>query len=265
MRNIGIVLLASISFLACKNNNDTVKKANDIVLAQDSLPITYPKLNKFDLDAVAAAKAPIIDGDSADVCWKNVAWYPIDQLWLGQPYLPDDFQGKFKITYNQDKLFLLIAIQDDVLVDHYPKWDSLWWNDDCVEIFVDENRGKELHQYNHKAFAYHVAINATDVVDLSPDKMPHLYNDHLVAKRVTVGNKSLWEIALSVYNDTYIDGGSNTPVKLQKGKLMGFTINYCDSDATLVRENFISSIAVEGADKDLGWKDASVFNQLILR
>ena len=33
-----------------------------------------------------------------------------------------------------------MIVIDDTLVDFYPRWDSVWWDDDCVEIFIDSDK-----------------------------------------------------------------------------------------------------------------------------
>lgn len=221
----------------------------------------------FDLTAQKTDKAPDIDGISSDDCWEQADWYPLNQRWLGQEFTEEDFQGRYKLSWNESKLYLLVEILDDKLVDTHPEWNQDWWNDDCVEIFLDEDDGNDLHQFNHKAFAYHVALNCKDVVDLGPDQQPHLYNNHITAARKTEGNTSVWEFAIDIYSDDFVDGQTNTPVKLFEDKKMGFALAYCDNDTSKTRENFIGSIPVTGEtdeERDQGWKDAGIFNTLIL-
>lgn len=261
------LFLASFCF-ACEtkkdaNTSDDVTKVDSLTTDSTSSETINPK--DYELTAKFTDKAPKIDGDSSDGTWKDQKWFPINNIWLGKAHTKEDFEGRFKLSWDKDKLYLLVEITDDILIDQYEKWDSAWWNDDCVEIFIDEDNGDDLHQFNHKAFAYHVALNCKDVVDLGPDQKPHLYNDHIKAAKKTVGKTTVWEFAIDVYDDKYVDGQKNKTVKLKKDKVMGFCLNYCDNDSSPERENFISSIPVAGEDKDLGWKDAKVFNDLILK
>ena len=46
------------------------------------------------------------------------------------------------------------------------------------------------------------------------------------------------------------------------GEWMGI---HSDNDSSVERENFIGSILVHGEDKDQGWKDAGIFNTIILK
>ena len=81
----------------------------------------------------------------------------------------------------------------------------------------------------------------------------------------TTGTKSTWELAMSVYDNKYIDGGDNIPVKLHENKEIGFMIAYCDNDNSDERENFIGSMKVVGDDKNRGWIDAGVFGSYQLK
>ena len=188
---------------------------------------------------------------------------PLDQLWLGNSYTNQDFSGRYKLSWSEDALYLLAEIKDDVLVDNNADPLVNWWDDDCLEIFIDEDNSGGEHQYNHNAFAYHIALDG-NVVDMSPDKKGKLYNSHIESKRITTGNTSVWEVKISLYSDSYKDDEVNSPLKLQPGKVMGFALAYCDNDKSKTRENFIGSVYVKGDDKNRGWIDANIFGTLKL-
>jgi hypothetical protein len=211
-----------------------------------------------------AKTIPVIDGIANDACWKESNWINLDQVWLGESPSNEDFMGHYKLSWSEDALYLLVEITDDVLIDQHEDPLTLWWDDDCVEIFVDEDNSHGEHQFNHNAFAYHVAMDG-NVVDLGTDEKPHLYNDHVVSKRVTNGKSSIWEFSIKLFEDSYIDGNSNTPRKLNAGETIGFALAYCDNDGSEVRENFIGSEIVEGEDKNRGWIDAGIFGDLLLK
>jgi len=211
-----------------------------------------------------ATNAPSIDGVSDDACWDDSEWLILDQVWLGESPSDEDFSGRYKLSWNEDALYLLVEITDDVLFDQNEDPLTLWWDDDCVEVFVDEDNSHGEHQYNHNAFAYHVALDG-NVVDIGPDENPHLYNDHVISKRSTDGNKSIWELSVKLFDDSFTDGGSNTSRKLNAGETIGFALAYCDNDNSKQRENFIGSELVEGEDKNRGWIDAGIFGDLYLK
>ena len=211
-----------------------------------------------------ASEQSTIDGLVTETHWNMANWRALDQNWLGPAYDREDFRGRYKIAWDREKLYLLVEIEDDSLFDQYPDPLKLWWDDDCVEVFIDEDNSGGLHQFSHNAFAYHVALDG-NVVDLRPDREPGLYNQHIKSARQTEGAKSTWEMAISVYDDSYNDDGENEPVRLREGKKIGFALAYCDNDGSAERENFIGSVFVPGEDKNQGWINADIFGTLILK
>lgn len=210
-----------------------------------------------------ANQAPIIDGKADDQIWSQTEWLPIDQLWLGESITKDDFNGRYKLSWTNEALYLLAEIEDDILIDNNENPLVKWWDDDCLEIFVDEDNSGGNHQYTHNAFAYHLALNG-DVVDMSTEKKGKLYNSHLTSKRVTNGNTSIWEVKILLFDDTYQENGNNTPQVLSPNENIGFALAYCDNDSSEIRENFVGSVAVDGDNKNRGWIDANIFGTLLL-
>ncbi len=203
-----------------------------------------------------------IDGLVNEASWETVNWNPINQRWLGKEYSADDFSGRYKLLWDENFLYVLAEITDDKLIDTHPDGLVKYWDDDCLEIFIDSDNSKGIHQYTHNAFAYHIALD-DKVTDIGTDSIPRYY-DHIISKRITKGNLSVWEAAIELYDDSYLDDQENTPLKLSANKKIGFAIAYCDNDASGERENFIGSTVVEGEDKNRGWIDAGVFEEIVL-
>ncbi|MBX2928418.1 MAG: CBM9 family sugar-binding protein [Saprospiraceae bacterium] len=215
--------------------------------------------------ATQAQSPPVIDGVADDAVWQNAPWYMLDQTWIGEEPTAEDFSGRYKLAWDENFLYILAEIRDDTLIDIHPDGLQFYWDDDCLEVFVDEDASGGNHQYSHNAFAYHIALDYR-VTDIGPDSLPRYYDDHIRARRVTEGNTSIWEVAVAVYPDTFRDGApDNKPVKLTAGKVMGFALAYCDNDHSPERENFIGSTFVPGEDKNRGWIDAGIFAKLELR
>lgn len=206
----------------------------------------------------------IIDGVANEQSWAKNEWFPIDQIWLGGPMEEGDFEGRYKLSWSEKALYVLVEITDDVLRDQFEDPLMRWWDEDCVEIFIDENNSGGDHQFNHNAFAYHIDLEG-NVVDMVAKDTPQLFNDHLESKRVTKGNVSIWEFKISLIPDTFVYGEPFERILLGRGKKIGFAIAYCDNDSSEQRENFIGSVVVEGEDKDRGWKDASIFGTIELK
>jgi hypothetical protein len=222
--------------------------------------------------APQAGEAINIDGRAEESSWEKAAWNPIDQLWLGVQPGPEDFSGRFKVLWDEDHLYILAEIIDDVLFDRYPDPLQDYYKDDCLEIFLDEDHSGGDHTHNFNAFAYHIALDY-NIVDLYAKyrrdvPQPILLNDHAVVQRTAQagegGTVYTWEVALKVFPDTFKPAKENTPVRLFPGKRLGFAVAYCDNDGGYDRESFIGSVFIPGKDKNVAYKNASVFATLEL-
>ena len=214
--------------------------------------------------AYKATETPVIDGYADESFWGDtIPWYPIDYVWL--PYneyvAPEDFTGRFKISWTDDRLLLLVEIVDDVLYDIYPNPLDNYWNDDCVEVFLDEDHSGGNHQFNYNAFAYHISTTF-DVVDGGTGTSA-LFNSHIDAARTQSDSLYTWELSIKVFDDTYVDE-SSTPVTLTNEKEMGFSLAYCDNDASAYRENFIGSKYLPESQSNDSYINASIFGTLTL-
>ena len=249
MRNLVVLLV--VLLVSCKNQPQPSQTTSD-KLAADS-----------ESDSVHKASGVIIDGVANEAAWAEVEWQAIDQVWIGEALSDDDFKGQYKLLWDENHLYVLAEIHDDTLMDIHADPIDHYWDDDCLEVFIDEDASRGDHQYNHNAFAYHIALD-NKVADIGTNKEPQLY-DHVDCKRKMTGKKALWELAITIYNDTYIDSGDNQKVTLSSDKKLGFAIAYCDNDYSDEREHFIGSEVVEGEDKNRGWIDAGVFGEIVLK
>jgi hypothetical protein len=202
--------------------------------------------------------SPTIDGNGADEAWQQSEWLPLDQLWIGKAPTPADFTGRYKLAWDESNLYLLAEITDDTLIDIHPDGLEHFWDDDCLEVFVDEDAAGGDHQYNYSAFAYHIALDGK-VVDTRPNHHAGYFNDHCISRRITDGNTSVWEVVIKLFDKNYEEEGENIPKMLSAGKKIGFALAYCDNDHSAERENFMGNVVVEGEDKNQGWKNASIF------
>ncbi|GHE83416.1 sugar-binding protein [Thalassotalea profundi] len=207
--------------------------------------------------------------------WQKANWQPMNQLMLGEAPSSEDFTGRFKLLWDRNYLYILAEITDDILFDQHPDPLFKYWDDDCLEVFIDEDASGGDHQYNFNAFAYHIALDnqAVDIGELLDGKKENfiLLNDHLnsVWKRSSTSPyKITWEVALKVFDDSYRHSNRKTikPQQLIEGKNIGFMLAYCDNDGSKEREHFIGSanIIAHNGDKNLGYKTADVFDKYIL-
>jgi len=220
-------------------------------------------------------QAPTIDGIANDDSWRGNDWYPLDKPIIGPLPEPSDFSGRYKLRWDSEHLYLLAEIQDDVLFDSHPDPLKQYWDDDCLEIFIDEDASGGNHQFNYNAFAYHIALDnqAVDIGEKKPNGMAEflLFNEHIRSqwrRNDKAPHKIIWEVAIKLFNDKFQPGEKNdlSQVKLHRGKIIGFMLAYCDNDGSLQRENFIGShdITPVNGDKNLGYIDASVFGKIKL-
>ena len=257
-----VFTLVFVSLVVCSCGDNTPKSYTPAAKDTCMLPSSGESTGNY--FAPKASDAINVDGEGKENSWKSALWKDIKYKWLGDDFTQQDFQGRYKLLWDENNIYFLVEVVDNKLSDQRKDPFDNWWEDDCLELFIDEDRSKGNHQYTHNAFAYHITLDY-DVVDMAPDKKPRLYNDHLVAKRTSKGNLYTWEVAMKVFPDTYKDESkTNAPVKLSEGKKLGFAVSYNDNDGDMRRENFIGSIDVAGEDKNQGWIDAGIFGELEL-
>ena len=213
-------------------------------------------------------QAPIvIDGEATEESWANAEWHAIDKVLIpyGATMDEGDFEGRFKVTWDESYLYVLVEATDDSLSDDHADPLMNWWDDDCVEIFIDEDRSGGDHQQNNNAFAYHVSLSY-DAIDLDENGQGINYKDHIMVEMDTIGpNTYLWEIAVKIYDESYDENDPEASrVDLMNDKLMGFAIAYCDNDETTSRENFISNRELTEATANDMYKNADHFGPMVL-
>ncbi len=214
-----------------------------------------------------ATQAPTIDGDTNDPVWSNNdTWYSYHQVWLnnaGSVPTPEDFSWKFKLAWDADLFYILAVITDDVISDKYASPLDRYYEDDCFEVFFDEDHSGGQHERSFQAFAYHVSLSY-DIVDSDASGTPRLLNDHAKVRMDTIGGKYIWEAAFKVYDKSFTLANPGVPVKLSKGKIMGWALSYCDNDGGAQRDHFFGSEIVEGTSKNVAYQNADVFGSVEL-
>lgn len=221
-------------------------------------------------DTIFVVKSPdpvVVDGSASDAVWSKTDWHPISKVWI--PYngkmAAGDFAGKFKAAWDSDYLYVLVEVIDNLISDDHANPLQNWWDDDCVEVFLDEDRSKGYHETNNNAFAYHVSTKY-DAIDEDASGKGVNYKNNLKVIMDTIGtNTYLWEMAIKVYNSKFVVSNPEASrVILTPKKLMGFSIAYCDNDETTSRENFIGSMDMTQATANDNYKTADYFGSMLL-
>jgi hypothetical protein len=220
----------------------------------------FCQTQKDTIYAVKSEVPVIIDGSDEDACWGEAVWKPIDQVWLptlGAKMAAGDFEGKYKVAWDSLYLYVLIQVVDDMISDDHPNPLQNWWDDDCVEVFIDENRSKGYHEKNNNAFAYHVSTKY-DAIDMDLTGKGVNYKDHVKVVMDTIGDHTyLWEMEFKIYDATFnLSNPEASRVKLFPNKLMGFSIAYCDNDQTTSRENYNGYMEMTEATKNDNYNKA---------
>lgn len=222
-------------------------------------------------DSFTAQKADsyVIDGAGDESFWEQCEWYNMEYIWIpyGTTMSAGDFTGRVKFAWTEEKLLILAEIEDDVLSDTHENPQDNYWNDDCFEVFLDEDYSGGWHQTSYNAFAYHCAINEEDVIDSGDNDAPNVnLKDHVEFDLDTIDDTHyVWELAFTIYDDSFNESNSsNTTVTLSHNKEMGIAVAYCDNDGGTQRENFIGLINVNEEHFNSAWQDASVFGKLTL-
>lgn len=207
---------------------------------------------------------PVLDGSASDEVWDLCEWKPLDQLWEGNNLKEADFNGQYKLLWDENNLYILAEIQDDTLVDMHPDGLERYWDDDCLVVMVDEDGSGGSHAYNYNAFAYHIGLDAR-VVDVAADSSFQYYDDHCLCRRTTTGNSSVWEVAVRLYDgNQYRDNQENIPKSIQAGKKLRFALAYCDNDRSDVREHLIGSLPLPSGGSTTPLTEASLMGLLEL-
>lgn len=214
----------------------------------------------------------VIDGIADEADWDNAKWYPLEHLMVGTMPIPADFSGRFKILWDENQIYLQVEIIDDVVIDTHPDPLRAYWDDDCLEIFIDADASGGNHLTSYNAFAYHIALDG-NVVDIGPTNNGGqefvLLNDHVTSRWTradTSPYQMTWEVSFKVYPDAFHHNKPVPPIRLTPEQVLGFMLAYCDNDGSKEREHFVGSHEVEpvNGDRNRGYIDASVFGKIKL-
>lgn len=261
-------------FYSLSKLGHTVKATSETLVKSVAITaLATSALYAKDIEVSKAASAVVIDGVANESAWAQAEWLPMTELMVGDMPAPEDFSGRYKLLWNNGQLFLMAEIVDDVLWDNHPDPIDKYWDDDCLEIFIDADASGGNHLTSYNAFAYHIALDG-NVLDIGPNKGDKqnyvILNDHAYS-RWTRSDKApfaiTWEVSIKIFPDTFTEDNPGEPLTLSADQVIGFMLAYCDNDGSEEREHFVGSHAVEAVNgsKNLGYIDASVFGKIVLK
>jgi hypothetical protein len=120
---------------------------------------------------IQTAKPPMIDGNE-DEMWSAAPRYKIANVMksfssgeaCSSPSSPNDLSAEYRAMWDENNLYLLVDVTDDVLV-HDPRYAQSttlpsgsatvpWWYNDCIEVYIDADNSKS-NQYDNDDAQYH--------------------------------------------------------------------------------------------------------------
>jgi hypothetical protein len=278
-----LIILAGYTACDSKNTNPDNSNTDD---SENGIT-----LEPYDYAAHFTDTPPVIDGVGNDAVWAKAQWKPIDQVWKTptanqfNPPTATNFSGRYKILWTAERLYYLVEITDDIksVTRQTANPYNEPYEDDCLELFINEDGQGGSHVSNNNAFAYHLCFDSLNAMDyVNPPggtgfQGGYIKRNHHMDYKIgeTAAPVYIWEIGLKVYDKTcpINDNPANhdpevtKPVTLTEGKVMGFAIAYNDSDNTHTREYFMGSVFVPGAtdnERNQAYQNADVFAKLYL-
>ncbi|MEN2773605.1 endo-1,4-beta-xylanase [Acetivibrio clariflavus] len=209
------------------------KPAYYAIIDPDKFIKENPPPEKVVKQAKALYGTPVIDGE-VDSIWYNTYNIKIDQY-------QQEFEGATgvaKALWDEENLYVLIQVQDDALDDK----NANAWEQDSVEIFVDQNNAKTPYYEEEGDGQYRVNFN--NVATFNPDSI-----------------KEGFESATSVTGTNYIVE-VKIPLKTitpAKGTKIGFDLQINDAE-----NGKRVSAAAWNDTTGTAYMDTSVFGELTL-
>ena len=209
------------------------KPAYYAIMDPDKFIAEHPPKEKVTKQAKALFGKPVIDG-KLDSVWRSVYGMEVNQY---QSELKGA-TGVAKALWDEKNLYVLVEVQDDKL----DKSSANAWEQDSVEIFVDQNNGKTSSYEEGNDGQYRV--NFDNEVTISPASLAE-------------GFESATSISGTNYTvEVKIPLKAITPAK---GKKIGFDIQINDA-----KNGSRQSAAAWSDATGSGYKDTSVYGELTL-
>jgi tetratricopeptide (TPR) repeat protein len=180
-----------------------------------------------------APQAPKIDGNP-DQAWAGVPSHNIGNVVYTPPSSDADLSAGFKTMYDSQALYFLVDVTDDELINDSAEF----YQDDCVEIFIDADNSKS-QTYDSDDFQYHFEWDA---------KAPTMGEMH---ERPTTGVQYAFARTDKGYRLEVALPWSTLGVKPAVGAKVGFDVHVNDDDDGGDRD----TKKMWAATEDISWEN----------
>ncbi len=194
-----------------------------------------------------------IDGTVEDT-WNTAEWRPVAKVLQGADNITDeaDFSAQYKLLWDENGFYVLIEVQDDVLVNDQAQY----FNNDMVEVYFDMDNSKNILKpgapwnvtsYDDNDFQFHHVIDVEGV-----NGGPEGADVNLAYDLSQTGVYTL------EFHFAWSDLGLTEA--LTEGTDIGFDITIGDNDGSDNRESYLGWNTPSGEV----YHDASLFGTLTL-
>ncbi len=213
----------------------------------------------MDIEVAKTATPIVIDG-LADDAWESVSAFEIDQWGEDNP-IPDptDFAARFKMLWDDDYLYFLCTLEDDILMGMADCEGVVDWEVDNIEFYWSPGNSylDDMTELTQVRLSYANAGSENPVPDIKNGwseggfTLPDFIN-----AAIDKGNYT-YTIEFSV--DLAVSATAAGLEELAIGDTVGSMINACDNDNEDARKH-IGGIIEEGVT----WNQADTLLRLVL-
>jgi tetratricopeptide (TPR) repeat protein len=188
-------------------------------------------------DIAKAASKPVIDGKIDDV-WAAAKSYDLKNSLYKPITGPADCSASFRTLYDGDNLYILVDVNDDVLVHG----SADFYKNDCVEIFIDADNSKPA-TYGPKDHSYYFVWDAASPA-MGKDRQPTNDGTQFAFAKTDKGYRLELQFASVTLG-----------VKSAPGAAFGFDVQVNDSDGGADRSHKLTW----HAKQDNAWQNPRAF------
>jgi hypothetical protein len=199
----------------------------------------FQLFSQHDLDIKFTSTVPVIDG-VIDQEWNNHSENQLTKILTGNSTTAADFSAYFKATWDQENLYVLTVVTDDVKINDSGEV----WQDDAIEIYIDGDNSK-MGSYD--------GINDLQYTFRWNDETIHGGNPTGVQFKIT-GTPTGYILEVKFPWTTL---GVNAPAN---GTLIGLDVHVHDDDDGNERDNKLAWFTSD----DNSWNNPSLFATAML-